>query len=117
ESASSSVVSLILISYSGEEEAAERLDDVLLLLGRQLGEHRERERLAGGALGLREVACLVAQVGEAGLQVERDRVVDLRPDAVLSEVFEQRVAAPFRDADDVLVDDMARAGRDVRRRD
>ena len=44
-------------------------------------------------LRLREVAALVAETREALLLVERDRVVDLRADALLGEVLAQRVAA------------------------
>src|ERR1044071_1756208 len=116
ESARRNVVSLIIITASSEE-SSERLDDVLLLRARQLRIHRERERGARGALGLGEVALAVSEVGEAGLQVERDGVIDLRADAVSLEVFEQRVAALFGDADDVLVEDVARARQHVRRRD
>ena len=62
------------------EELADRADDVALLLVGQLGIHRQGERLARGRFGDGEVAGLVAERREAGLQVERDRVVDLGPD-------------------------------------
>ena len=59
-----------------------------------------------GGLGDGEVAGLVAEGGEAGLQVERDRVVDLGPDLAARQVVAQGVADRGRDADDVLVVDV-----------
>lgn len=90
------------LNLSGEE-AADGLDDVDLLLFGQLGVHREGEGLAGGALGLGEVAGPVAEVAEALLEVERDGVVNLGADAVGAEVRDERVAvrgviAPSRSA-------------------
>lgn len=47
------------------EEALDGFDDVALLLLREFGEHRERERFARGALGFGEVAFRVAEAAEA----------------------------------------------------
>ena len=58
----------------------DRADDVALGVVGQLGVHRQGDGLPGGGLGVGEVARLVAERGEAGLEVERDRVVDLGPD-------------------------------------
>src|ERR1700742_2803629 len=84
------------------EEAADAFDDVLLLLAGQLRDHRQRERLACGALGFGEVALRVAEVREAFLHVQRNGVVNLRAHAVLLEVFDERVTSSRRDAYDVL---------------
>src|SRR5262249_32448773 len=46
-------------------------DDGLLLLQRQLAVDRNGERLVRGFLGVREVAALIAEIGEARLQMER----------------------------------------------
>src|SRR5436190_13549327 len=60
----------------GANDAADRLDDLLLLLRGDACPEREAEVLAGGALGLRQVAFAVAEVGECRLEVERRLVVD-----------------------------------------
>ena len=93
----------------GVEELADRADDVALLLLGQLGVHRQGQRLAGGRFGDGEVAGLVAQGREAGLQVERDRIVDLGPDLAGGQVVAQGVADRGRHADDVLVVDVVMA--------
>src|SRR5690606_21810962 len=69
----------------------------------------EREGDGGGAggLGAREVARGVPQVREAGLQVQRDRVVGLGADAGRGQVRDQVVAV--LDLDEVDVDDPAAA--------
>lgn len=54
-----------------------------------------------------EVALLVAETGQAGLQVQRHGVVDLAADLAVGEVLAEFVAA--RGADDVLVEDVAGA--------
>lgn len=99
------------------EEAADGLDDVVLLVFSQFGEHRQRECFAGGAFGFGEVAFLVAEVAEAVLQVERDGIMNFGADAVLCEVRGERVALAVGDADDVLVEDVHGAGADVKGRD
>ena len=60
------------------KECRNRIHDVLYLCFRQLRENRQRQRFLGSLLGLREVAGSVAQVREALLQVQRQRIVDLR---------------------------------------
>ncbi len=62
----------------------------------------------GGLFGLGEVSGFVAEVGEAGLQVERQGVVDFAADVVVGEVLAEVVAAGG--ADDVLVEDVSGAG-------
>src|SRR5512137_2713498 len=50
-------------------------DHVALLLGGQLAVDGQRERLTGRPLGMRELAPAIPEMGEAGLLVERHRVV------------------------------------------
>ena len=52
-----------------------------------------------------EVALLVAEIGQAGLQVQWNRVVDLAADLAVGEVLTELVAA--WSTDDVLVEDVA----------
>jgi hypothetical protein len=66
------VVSVLLLS-----PFLQRRDDLILLLRLELGIHRERQHLVGRALGVREIADLVPQFGEAALQMNRDRVVNV----------------------------------------
>ena len=71
--------------------------------GRWAGRGLRRRRVRIG-----EVAFFVAEVGEAGLQVKRDGVVDLAADLAVGEVLAEGVAAGG--ADDVLVEDVGGAG-------
>src|SRR3954463_4679525 len=71
---------------SAAVERPDRLHDLVPLRRRELGIDREGDHLAGGALGLRTAALLVAEIGEARLQVEGQRVVDSIPDATPLEV-------------------------------
>src|SRR5437773_947810 len=80
--------------------------------GGQLAVDRDRQALGGGALGVRERAGRVSEVGEARLQVERDGIVNLIPDAVLVEMALERVAV--RRGDDELVVDVQAVRRLVR---
>src|SRR5207302_1468792 len=70
----------------------------------QLREHRKREHFPGGPLRLGQAAGLVAQMREAVLQVERQRIIDRAPDALALEVRLQLVAT--LDAHGVLVIDV-----------
>jgi len=79
-----------------------------LLFGvEEFGVDREGEDFGGGALGVGEVAGLVAERLEGGLQVERDGVVDLAANLAGGEVVAESVAAGG--ADDVLVEDVGGA--------
>ena len=73
-------------------ELADRRRDAVDLLGGELGEHRDREDLARDLLGDREVALAVSQELGRLLEMDRYRVVDLRPDAAFAEVLAQVVA-------------------------
>src|SRR5437870_13157761 len=86
-------------------ERGDAVDDVGLLLGRQLGIDRQRQGLPGGALGFGEVSGLVSQVAEALLAVERHGALDLRADALGGQERSQR--GPRRRADHGLVADVA----------
>ena len=74
------------------QELADRGDDRLLLFVGQFGIDRHRECLTRGRFGVRKIAGVMAQRREARLQVQRNRVVDLRADLRAAEVVTQRVA-------------------------
>src|SRR5215218_3735923 len=74
-------------SRAGAEERADGVGHVRRLVVRELGVHGDRQHLAAGALALGELAFLVAQVGEALLQVQRHGIVDRAADAVLRQVI------------------------------
>src|SRR5207245_4882749 len=74
-------------------ERTHGLGDTLELLVGELREHRQGEHLFRDALRDREVALPVAQELRGLLEVDRDGVVDLRPDAAVAEVLAQRVSA------------------------
>ena len=78
----------------------------------KLGIDRQGQGLAGRPLALGEVALAVAEIGEALLHVQRDRIVDFVADLLLFQIRLQLVAA--RHADDELVVDVAVAGHFVR---
>ena len=86
--------------------------DHLVLLG--LGQarvHRQGEGPGRGVIGDRQVGVEAALL-DVGLAMDRDRVVDVGPDAGLAEVGDDRVASPA-DIERVLVEDVAPAvGRD-----
>src|SRR5215216_1506995 len=67
-------------------ELADTRDDFVELRVRQLRVDRQREDFAGGTLRFGRRALLVPQVREAWLQVEGQRVVDGRSDAVRLQV-------------------------------
>ena len=89
-------------------EGADGFDDGLLFVVAEFGVDGQGEDFGGGAFGVGEVAGLVAEVFERGLQMEGDGVVDFAADAMGGEVVAQCVAA--RGADDVLVEDVGGAG-------
>src|SRR5258707_846875 len=59
-----------------------------------------------GAFGFREVALAISKIDEAGLQVQRDGIVNLRPDLARVQELAQFLAAER--ANDVLVEDVVR---------
>ena len=67
----------------------------------------KRENFACCPLALGKVALPIAQESQRLLLMERERVVDLRPDAVLRKPCPQFI--PARNADDVLVEDVVGA--------
>ncbi len=97
------------------EEFGDGGDYGLLLVFAEFGEDGQGEDFAGGAFCLGEVALGVAEGLEGLLQVERDRVVDLRADFAGGEEFAQGVAASG--ADHILVPDMMAAGNFLRKDD
>ena len=88
------------------EILADRTDDEPLLLVAELRIERQRERFTGGRFRVGKIARLVAQRLEAKLQVERDRVIDLRADLSRRQIFTQRVAKQSGHADDILIVDV-----------
>src|SRR4051812_44283611 len=73
------------------EEAGDRPDHVVDLVGRELREDGHGERLARRALADRKRAIAVPERGEALLAVERQRVVDLGADLPLLQVLDQGI--------------------------
>src|SRR5688572_30812012 len=72
------------------EEGAHRRDDFVALRRREFGEHRQRDDLARGLLGHRTAPFAIPEVGEAGLLVEGQRVVDRVADAARREMRLER---------------------------
>src|SRR5471032_329527 len=77
----------------------------------QLRVDRDGQSLSGSGVGLREGTARARNPGEAFLARQRERVVDLAADAVASKMLQHAVPndGSFREADDVLVEDMAAA--------
>ena len=92
-------------------EGRDALDDVLQLLGLQLREHRQRERLGCRLLGGGEIPRCIAKIGEAFLPMQRYRIVDLGADIVLRKIGPECIAA--RDTQHVLVPDVTNSRRSV----
>src|ERR1700721_4861571 len=68
-----------------------RMDAPLLLVFAYLREHGQGKNFASGAFGFREAAFAVAERLEGLLQVEGDRVIDLRADLARGEKLAQLV--------------------------
>src|SRR5207302_8807146 len=87
-------------------ELADRGRDAIDLLVGELWIHGNREHLVREALGEGQVALAVPEELRRLLEVDRYRIVDLRPDAAVGEESPQRVAAATRHADAVHVEDV-----------
>src|SRR6266446_7073343 len=85
-------------------ELGNRINDVTLCFARNLRINRQRQRFARGALRLRKIALLVAEIGKTFLLVESERIVDPRLNFAFVQMLTQRIAH-WR-ADDVLVIDV-----------
>ena len=85
------------------------LRHALDVLDRQLRVHRQRQHPAGQRFGDRQRADPEAEVGAGRLQVARQRIVDVRPDAGRVQRGLQLVAAVY--LDDVQVVDRLGPGR------
>src|SRR3989442_708568 len=81
-----------MAGISASIEAAHRIDHVGDLIVGQMLMNGERDDPSRLPLGHREVAVLVAEAAARGLEVERDRVMDLRLDAPAHEVGEEPIA-------------------------
>src|SRR5271165_152249 len=88
------------------DELADRAHNVTLLGVGQLRVNGQGDGFASSRLGVGKVAGFIPQRGEADLQVERDRVVDLGTDLPRSEVVPERVTEEGRNPDDELVVDV-----------
>jgi len=86
-------------------ECGDLFDHEGLLLFRQLGGNGQGQNFLRCTLGVGKRPLPIAKVGEARLQMQRERVVDLRADPILTQVLAQGV--PPRSADDKLVVDVA----------
>src|SRR5687768_752748 len=65
---------------SSAVEAADGVDNLVLLTPCQLGIDGKRQHLGRCPFGLGARPRLIPQIDEAGLEVQRQRVVDRRPD-------------------------------------
>src|SRR5262245_65001004 len=86
-------------------EGGHGVDDVFLLLRRQLGIDGDRHHFQRRTPRLLAVLRAIAELLEALLHVQRDRIVDLGPDAGAGQVAPE-VVTPGR-AQDVLMEDVA----------
>src|SRR5215472_234168 len=100
---------------SALDELADGPHHSFLLSGRELAVDRQREAAGGGPLGFRKLSAAMTKLGETGLQMERDGIVDLRADAAFLEMRSEPVAV--RGANDELVIDVPAIGRLRRQRD
>src|SRR5208283_629385 len=75
-------------------EAGNRSDHGALLRFGEFRKDGERENLAAGSFRYREVALLVAEIGEGFLEVQGNRIVDFRRNAAGTEMFAKVVAIP-----------------------
>jgi hypothetical protein len=91
-------------SVALQEEVCDCIDDIALLIVRELRKYRQRERLASGSFGLRQSAFAVTQVRETFLLMQSERVVDRGADLATRKMVAQIIAA--RSSDYELVVDM-----------
>src|SRR4029079_7674789 len=89
-------------------------DYLVELSVRQLRVDRQRENFTGRALGLRTASSFVTEVREAGLQVERQRIIDRAADPLLLEETLKLVTP--RNAQRVLIENRLVGGINRRQR-
>src|SRR5258708_39448695 len=82
------------------------INDSLLLRGGQLGIDGQRQRSLGGFFAFRKRAFLVAEIGEAFLQVHRHGIIHFRANLLLLQIVLGSLA--ILDADAILVEDVSR---------
>src|SRR3954464_10117839 len=87
------------------EEGVEAAGDFVELCARQFRKDGERKHFARGALTLGALTLAIPKVREARLQMERQRVVDGRPDSPVLEEGLQRITTSVRHANGVLIED------------
>src|SRR5438034_5695126 len=96
-------------------ELADRCGDAVDLFVRQLRVHRQRQDLRRKPFRHGQIALAIAEELRRLLQVDRDRIVDLRTDAPLAQVLPEVVPTAARHPDAVDVKDVALAAWDLRR--
>src|SRR2546426_12547865 len=116
------VVGVMGDSLNGRADAAcahdERgygVDHAALLRGRELAVDRQRQSRRRRRFSCRKVAFLVAEICEARLQVERQRIVNLRSDTVRRKALLQTVT--ISSSNDELIEDVSSVGRFRRQHD
>ena len=89
---------------SAKIEFPDFVDDVLQFFPGEVLVGWQRDRVAAVALAYREIALPVSPMRRSGLEVQRDRIVDLSRDAGLFQMSEEPV--PILGQDDVSVVDL-----------
>src|SRR5437868_5579874 len=88
--------------------------DLIDLRLRQLRIDRQRQHFLCGAFRLGAASFFISQIGETGLKVQRQRIVNRASDAAILEKTLKLVA--LGDANRVLIEDRLVRGIDIRRR-
>jgi hypothetical protein len=70
------------------------LDDVILFLIGKFRKHRKGEDLAACPFAFGKITLFIAQIAEAGLKVERKRIVNLSTNPSLREKRSEGIAFP-----------------------
>ena len=91
------------------EKTGDSIHHCSLLRFRDSRRNGERQHLLAGPFGLRERAGFVAEIGKCGLQMKRRRIVNLRGDSTISQIFTKLVA--IRNANYVLMVNVAAVPR------
>src|SRR5260370_42177869 len=92
-----------MIAYCSRSISPQGLADVVHVVWRELGVDRQTENFAGQQFGRRQRTTPLPILGVRRLEMHRQRIVHVRPDAVISQVRLQRVT--FRRAHDEQVED------------
>src|ERR1700683_4091914 len=96
-------------------EVGDAFDYAVLLVFSEFGKHGQGQHFFCGALGFGEVTFAVSEINEARLQVQRDRIVNLRSNLARGEELAQFL--PAVGADDILMENMMSGRRRMRQMD